>query len=44
LTAQWTANDYIVTFNPGEGATVDPESKTVIFDSAYGQLPTPVKA
>ena len=43
ITAQWTANEYTVTFNPGNGATVDPASKTVTFDSTYGDLPTPVK-
>jgi hypothetical protein len=43
ITAQWAANEYIVTFNPGNGATVDPVSKSVTFDSAYGNLPTPVK-
>lgn len=43
LYAKWTANEYTVTFNPGEGATVDPASKSVTFDSTYGELPTPTK-
>ena len=43
LTAQWTANSYTVTFNPGNGATVDPASRSVTFDSTYGELPTPTK-
>ena len=43
LYAKWIANSYDVTFNPGNGATVDLVSKSVTFDSTYGELPTPTK-
>ena len=39
LYAQWEANPYTVTFNP-KGGTVNPTNKTVIYDSAYGELPS----
>lgn len=42
LTANWTANTYTVTFNPN-GGSVSPTTKTVTYDSAYGDLPTPTK-
>ena len=38
LVAQWTANEYEVTFNAA-GGSVGTASKTVTFDSAYGVLP-----
>ncbi|MCI8497793.1 MAG: InlB B-repeat-containing protein, partial [Bacilli bacterium] len=38
--AHWTANEYTVTFNPN-GSSVSPTSKTVTYDSTYGDLPTP---
>ena len=44
LYAHWTANKYTVTFNPGEDATVDPETKEVTYGEEYGDLPTPVKS
>lgn len=42
LYAVWTANTYTVTFNPNGGA-VTTTSKTVIYDSTYGTLPTPTR-
>ena len=42
LYAQWTANTYTVTFN-ANGGTVTTTSKTVTYDSTYGELPTPTK-
>lgn len=42
LYAQWTANTYTVTFNPG-GGTTPTASKTVTYSSTYGALPTPTK-
>lgn len=42
LNAKWEANKYTVTFNP-DGGSVNPISKEVTFDSAYGDLPTPVR-
>ena len=38
--AVWQANDYTVTFN-ANGGTVGTASKTVTYDSTYGELPTP---
>ena len=38
LYAVWTANEYTVTFDAGEGS-VDPSSKTVTYDDVYGELP-----
>ena len=37
-TAQWTANNYTVTFNPSEGS-VSQSTKVVAFGSVYGDLP-----
>ena len=42
LTASWTPNEYTVSFDATGGA-VDPASKIVSFDAAYGALPTPVR-
>ncbi|MDR2109063.1 MAG: InlB B-repeat-containing protein, partial [Coriobacteriales bacterium] len=42
--AIWTANTYIVTFNPNAtGATVDPTYKEVTFGDEYGTLPVPAR-
>ena len=43
LFAHWQANTYEVTFNAGDGVTVDPTKKDVTYDSPYGDLPTPEK-
>ena len=40
--AIWTPNQYTVTFNPN-GGSVSPTTKTVTYDSAYGDLPTPTR-
>jgi len=42
LIANWTANEYLVTYD-ANGGTVTPGSKTVAYDSEYGELATPVK-
>ncbi len=42
LYAHWSANEYTVTFN-ANGGTTDTTSKTVTYDSMYGDLPTPTK-
>lgn len=42
LYAYWTANEYTVTFD-AQGGTVEPASKSVTYDVAYGALPTPTK-
>ena len=42
ITAQWTANNYTVTFNTNGGSVSQP-TKAVTFDSAYGELPTPTR-
>lgn len=43
LTARWEKKTYTVTFDPNDGE-VEPTSKTVTFDAAYGDLPTPTRA
>ena len=43
LYAHWTANEYTITFNPGDKATVSSTSKKVTYDQTYGELPTPVR-
>jgi len=40
LQAQWTANNYTVTFNANGGGTPSPTSKSVTFASTYGTLAT----
>ena len=42
LYAHWTANEYDVTFNANDG-TVGTTTKTVTYDSTYGELPTPTR-
>lgn len=42
LYAHWTANTYTVTFDPN-GGTVTPTLESVTYDSAYGNLPIPVR-
>ena len=42
LTARWEKKTYTVTFDPN-GGKVEPTSKTVTFDAAYGDLPTPTR-
>ena len=42
LYAQWTANNYTVTFN-ANGGSVSTTSKSVTYGSTYGTLPTPTK-
>ncbi len=38
--AQWTPNKYTITFKP-TGGTCDPTSKSVTYNSTYGELPKP---
>ena len=42
LYAQWTANEYTVSFD-ATGGSVYPESKKVTYDATYGTLPTPTR-
>ena len=42
LVASWTANKYSVNFN-ANGGSVSTTSKTVTFDTMYGELPTPIR-
>jgi uncharacterized repeat protein (TIGR02543 family) len=42
VTAEFAANEYTVSFDAQEG-TVDPKTKSVTYDSSYGDLPTPEK-
>jgi len=39
LYAQWTTNQYLVTFD-GQGEIPSPDSKTVSYDSPYGMMPS----
>lgn len=41
--AQWEPTQYTLTFNPGDGATVDPTSKQVTYQMPVGELPIPVR-
>lgn len=43
LYAQWTPNTYKVTFD-ANGGTVSSNSKSVIYNSTYGDLPTPTRS
>lgn len=38
---KFTAKSYTLTFDPGVGGKVNPTSKTVYYDKAVGELPTP---
>lgn len=40
LYAQWSANDYVLTYN-ANGGSVSPSSKIVKYGNTYGSLPTP---
>lgn len=40
--AQWTANSYILTYD-ANGGTVLTTSKSILYDSTYGTLPTPTR-
>jgi predicted ribosomally synthesized peptide with SipW-like signal peptide/uncharacterized repeat protein (TIGR02543 family) len=40
LTAQWTANQYTITFDPNGGGTPVPTTKQVTYGSTYGALAT----
>ena len=42
LVANYTANNYTVTFE-ANGGTVSPTTKSVTYDSTYGDLPTPTR-
>lgn len=42
VTAQWEANDYVVTFNTN-GGSCDTSNKTATYDSTYGSLPIPTR-
>ena len=42
LTANYTPKTYTVTFN-ANGGSVTTSSKTVTYDSTYGELPTPIR-
>lgn len=42
LYARWSAKTYTVTFN-SNGGSVDPTSKSVTYNSTYGDFPTPTR-
>lgn len=41
LYAKWVANPYVITFDANGGNTLSPNTMQVVYDSAYGTLPTP---
>jgi uncharacterized repeat protein (TIGR02543 family) len=41
--AQWTPNDYTVTFDAQGGTLAGSSTRTVTYDDLYGEFPTPVK-
>lgn len=41
LYARWTQGSVTVTFNSNGGVNLDPNTKTVAYGEAYGELPTP---
>ena len=43
LYARWTANTYTVTFHANGGTDGSTTSKSVTYDSTYGDLPTPTR-
>ena len=43
VVAQWTPNEYEVTFDANEG-TVNPDTMTVTYNEDYGPMPTPTRA
>ena len=43
LTANWKAKEYVLTYNVNGGNVVTPSSKKIIFNQAYGALPTPTR-
>lgn len=42
-TAQWTPNTYLLSFN-ANGGTVGTAEKEIVYDSPYGEMPTPVRS
>ena len=42
LYAHWSANKYTLTYD-ANGGTVSPTSKEILYDGAYGTLPTPTR-
>lgn len=42
--AQWSINNYTLTYDVNGGNAVSPASKSVQYGSAYGTLPTPTRA
>ncbi len=43
VTAVATANEYTITFDPGEGGSVDPTTQTVTYDAIPSAFPVPTK-
>ena len=43
LYAHWEGKKHTITFKPGDGITVIPETKEVEYGKPYGELPTPTK-
>ncbi len=43
LVAKWIGATYTITFDAGEGTTLDTQTKQVTNENAYGELPIPTK-
>lgn len=43
LKANWTPKQYTLTYSSNGGNAVNPSSKTITYDAAYGTLPTPTR-
>ena len=43
LYAHWTINDYTLTYNVNGGNALSPDHKSVTYNTAYGELPTPTR-
>lgn len=43
LYSHWAPESYTITFNAGENSSIAQKTKTVTYDSTYGNLPIPLK-
>ncbi len=43
LEADWTINDYTLTYDVNGGNALSPDHKSVTYNTTYGELPTPTK-
>ena len=43
LQAHWTINNYTLTYDVNDGNALSPDHKSVTYNTAYGELPTPTR-